>query len=214
MKERIKKLFAKKTKTRKTRRQSLVEFTLTLPILLILLSGLVEFGFMLNYYLSLVDASREVARLFSNYDHDYVDPNSGNSFYESAVEQVIVILEPSDENDTTRKIRIHDNLVDPDKNHDNEIIISVYSISGGNATLLNEHHWSGRQATRLDVTEINSRITGAAPNSGVLVVEIFYNYEQILKLPWLAPFIPDPVLLYSYTIMPQSSSEPTPTPYN
>ena len=33
-----------------------------LPILLMLLSGVIEFGFMLNYYLDVIDATRETAR--------------------------------------------------------------------------------------------------------------------------------------------------------
>ncbi len=212
IKEKIKKIFARKENRRKTKGQSLVEMALTFPIFLILLSGLVEFGFMLNYYLSLVDASREVARLFSNYDHEYVDADSGSSFYESAVEQVIVVLEPRDTNDTSRKIKIHGNLIDTDKNHDNEIIVSVYSISGGSSTLLNEHHWSGRQASHFDTTEVDNRIAGNAPNVGAVIVEIFYVYEEVLNLPWLDPFIGDETVLYAYTFMPQSSSEPTPTP--
>jgi Flp pilus assembly protein TadG len=38
--------------------QSLVEFTIMLPILLILMSGLIEFGFLLNSYLDVIDAAR------------------------------------------------------------------------------------------------------------------------------------------------------------
>ncbi len=211
IKKKLKNFLAKKKSNRKTKGQSLVEIALTLPLLLMLLSGLAEFGLMLNYYLSLVDTSREVARLFSNYDHEFVDPDTGNSFYVSAAEQVIVILEPSDTKDTTRKIKIRENLIDPEINHDNEIIISVYSISGSNATLLNEHHWSGRQVSHFDETKVNNRIAGSAPNSGALVVEIFYTYEEILKLPWM-PLDDNKTILYAYTFMPQSSSEPTPTP--
>ena len=37
------------------RGQSLVEFTILLPVLLIMISGLIEFGFMLNYYLDLIE---------------------------------------------------------------------------------------------------------------------------------------------------------------
>jgi Flp pilus assembly protein TadG len=47
---------------RSARGQSLVEFTVLLPVLLIMISGLIEFGFMLNYYLDVIDASREAAR--------------------------------------------------------------------------------------------------------------------------------------------------------
>jgi hypothetical protein len=47
--------------------QSLVEFTVMLPVLLIMLSGLVEYGILLNYYLDIIDgpgmrpASRRMA---------------------------------------------------------------------------------------------------------------------------------------------------------
>ena len=42
---------------RKPRGQSLVEFTLMLPILLMLLSGVIEYGFMLNLYLDIIDSA-------------------------------------------------------------------------------------------------------------------------------------------------------------
>jgi len=57
-----------RSKSSRGRGQSLVEIAIALPVLLILLSGMVEFGFMLNYYLSLLDATREAARLYSNFD--------------------------------------------------------------------------------------------------------------------------------------------------
>lgn len=42
--------------------QALVEFTIILPILLILVMGILEFGMMLNSYLSIENAAREGAR--------------------------------------------------------------------------------------------------------------------------------------------------------
>lgn len=43
--------------------QSLVEFTIVLPIILLILMGILEFGIMLNCYLTLNNVSREGARL-------------------------------------------------------------------------------------------------------------------------------------------------------
>jgi len=40
---------------RSARGQSLVEITILLPALPIMISGLIEFGFMLNYYLDLIE---------------------------------------------------------------------------------------------------------------------------------------------------------------
>jgi hypothetical protein len=52
----------------------------------------------------------------------------------------------------------------------------------------------------------------SAPGSGVLLVEIYYNYPQMLKLPVFEQVIPDPIPVYTYTIMPIFSAEPTATP--
>jgi Flp pilus assembly protein TadG len=43
--------------------QSLVEFAILLPLLLLLLMGILEFGIMLNSYLTINNAAREGARL-------------------------------------------------------------------------------------------------------------------------------------------------------
>lgn len=42
--------------------QSLVEFAIILPILMLLVMGIIEFGMMLNSYLAIQNASREGAR--------------------------------------------------------------------------------------------------------------------------------------------------------
>jgi hypothetical protein len=50
---------------RRERGQSLVELALTLPVLLLLLVGLVEVGSALNAYMTVVDVTRDGARLGS-----------------------------------------------------------------------------------------------------------------------------------------------------
>lgn len=206
----------KNIKNKKNSGQSFVEFALTLPLLLMLLSGLVEFGFILNYYLALVDATREVSRITSNWDH--TDEIDGVTFYEAAIGNTISILEPQDENDTTRKIRIRENRVNCSAEAalkgvcDNEIIISVYSIDSSGATLVEQHYWDDadhRQASRITTEVINDRLSSLTdtPNAGAVVVEVFYNYEQVLGLPWLN-MVADPFLIHAYTIMPLSSAEP------
>ncbi len=45
--------------------QSLVEFALLIPILILILMAIVEFGFMFNTYITINNASREGARLGS-----------------------------------------------------------------------------------------------------------------------------------------------------
>lgn len=45
--------------------QSLVEFALVLPLLLLILVGIIEFGFMFSNYLTMTNASREAVRYIS-----------------------------------------------------------------------------------------------------------------------------------------------------
>ncbi len=87
MREILQKVLALPTKTNlappqrqnKSRGQSLVEIAITLPLLLMLFSSMVEFGFMLNYYMALIDATRYAAREYSNGDPFNVDPDTSRN---------------------------------------------------------------------------------------------------------------------------------------
>ena len=51
------------------------------------------------------------------------------------------------------------------------------------------------------------------PNAkGYVAVEFFYCYEQVLNLPLITQFIPNPFQIHAYTIMPLPPGSPTPTP--
>lgn len=55
-------MFARRNAIRGERGQSLVEFTIILPILLLLLLGILQFGVVFNNYITLTDAVRAGAR--------------------------------------------------------------------------------------------------------------------------------------------------------
>jgi hypothetical protein len=46
--------------------------------------------------------------------------------------------------------------------------------------------------------------------TGILIVEVWYGYHGVLKLPWLEMFMSDasPVMLHADTIMPLVSAKP------
>jgi hypothetical protein len=218
--QRIFSLFIKTSPPRKghlhkTRGQSLVEVAISFPILIMLFAGVVEFGFIINTYLSLLDATRDAARLYSGGDPfdttRFRSPYGADTFYYDTAYEVKRTLDPIIDKPGYKGRRI---LLDPALD---DVIISVYSAgylasgpkvtdmrTGGPYHLLN----NGRYQSIFRAQDIlNTRVCGAPP-AGLLVVEIHYNYHQVLALPWITPFLPDPLHLRAYTIMPIRAAEP------
>ncbi len=247
MKERVSRIrsWLKERRGKKSRGQSLVEFTIMAPLLLMMLSGLIEFGFALNVYLDLIDTAREAARAASDWD-----PLGGGTynqdFYVGAGYRAESSLLQAGQID----------LPAATSTDDLEIIISVFSINsnkqvvarypptvtdnrmgqvdfpslgkkGGNIKcgLVGSNGGSGGWryycagypsgfafSSKFTIGNVQDRLntlTGMTPpGTGVVVVEVFYNYYQMLGLPWLKPFVPDPITLHAYTFVPNSASEP------
>ena len=212
----------------KSRGQSLVEIAIAFPMLIILFSGMIEFGFIINYYLSLLDGTREAARFYSNLDPfedgeiigncqcpitlcsdedpaDTLDVDCDRqSFYSDTSAMVKENLEPHDADDTSRKI-----LLDPARD---DIIVTVISEDDGALTRFpagfENFRQYGNQLSKFDDAAVSSLLVTDAPDTGILIVEVWYGYDQVLNLPWLDPFLPDPVMLHAYTIMPLIAAEP------
>jgi hypothetical protein len=196
---------------RKPLGQSIVEFAVLLPLLIMMLSGLIEFGFMLNYYLDIIDAAREAARFAAGDDplHDdatgaYIDPNPG--FYNRAQTVTLQSLTIGSGGQITLNPATDD------------VVVSVFSVTAGAVDKRfpigpGEVALYNNKLSELDVaTDIDPALDPVAPNTGMVSVEIFYDYHMVLGLPWIRAFVPDPVTLYAYSIMPNVNAEPTPTP--
>jgi hypothetical protein len=207
--------------------QSFVELMLVTLILALMLSGVVEFGYLLNSYLKVLDGTREGAR-YSNMGVAFeYNPLSGlyesrQDFYIYTAIQTMRVMSP---------ILLNGNRGD-------DLIISVFTVSGAtilrwpdgyaNGWNLCDNHldvlilpgdldpadWSSctARSSHFTTAQVFSRMDATAPGSGVLLVEVYYNYPQMLKLPVFSQMIPDPIPVYTYSIMPLSSAEPTPTP--
>lgn len=55
-------------------------------------------------------------------------------------------------------------------------------------------------------------VTGSPLNKGFVAVEFFYCYHQVLDLPIQNWFVPNPMRIHAYTLMPLPSVQPHPTP--
>ena len=230
------------------RGQSLVEFTILLPVLLMMLSGLIEFGFLLNTYLDLIDAAREAARFAANddptvgfpgddYDPFFVPPKV-NFWHRAFLNARSSLFTASDGriNWNTNDPKDCTELIDGNiRNINGDIVVSAFSVSGktvverfpaGDAGASNRASCLIFLApppppplpypSKLTIAQVNALLSDAAtpfpPNSGFIVVEIYYEYNMILGLPWITAFVPDPIVLYAYTVMPNTNVEPTPAP--
>ena len=216
----------RKRNGRKSRGQSLVEVAIAFPVFIMLLSGVIEFGFILNYYLSLLDATRDAARVYSGGDPflaDGVTDNDSQFYYQAAV-LVRRTLDPSYNpltNTFDAAYRGRRIVLDPKTD---DVIVTVYGAGASGVVLWRDagpyylpfppyvdadrtntpkHYPSIFTTTNIT----SSRVTGA-PDAGILVVEVHYNYHHILGLPWMAAILPNPLHLQAYTIMPIRAGEP------
>jgi hypothetical protein len=261
---------------RQPRGQSFVELMFVVTFLALLLSGMVELGFMLNEYLHVLDGSREAARYSSSYT-----PFIGNGltitgyyyppYYYIAAGNAAQTMDP---------VILDPLLAEQGKPlNTDDIVVSTFSLDGGTLTRFppnDPNGWSlcAHYKANADDSAVvypanpvtsctgqpyggfasyfsclipsasvptqlpsatwgagchvrTSQITNAVmattlgsvplvspslPKTGAVLVEIFYNYPQLLKLPVLTSVVSDPIPLYVYSIMPLSSAEPTQVP--
>jgi len=212
------KTFLKKSK-RLFRGQSIVEFTLLLPLLLMLLSSLIEFGFMLNEYLDLIDTTRETARYLADQDPFGNDVERRDGFYTSGSNEMAKTLE--------RAGWIHlDSSVD-------DLVVSIFSVTGNTSAARYPEQWSpdnrpdcggapngGPMGWRLycnktskfteqDVLDrFKTGTSQTPPDNGIVLVEIYYAYHMRLGLPWLTGIIGDTIDLHAYSFAPNPFAEP------
>jgi hypothetical protein len=195
------------TKRKKSRGQSIVEFMVLLPLLIMMLSGLIEFGFLLNYYLDLIDGAREIARFGANLDpleadDGILDCVNTTYFYRllpCMADQVLseqVVLNPATD----------------------DLIISAFAAKDGAVTqrLPDADGWSykGNHVSKFTTAEIDGILAQhmTAPASGMVLVEVYYDFHMVMALPWITMFVPETITLHAYSIMPNAYVEPTPIP--
>jgi hypothetical protein len=222
--------------------QSFVELALVLLILLFMMTGVVEFGMLLNNYLHVLDGTREGARLASQMvAFDPKTQVSDEVFYVITASKTLNVVHP-EENSPVELVG----------NRGDDLIISVFSVVGNTPTrfpqgLTNgwslcrhyqeimgnpiltakirlffasdglfekfKNNWNlcpaNMKASNISTTEVGSRMVSNAFNSGVVLVEAYYNYPQMLKLP-LFELMGDPIPVYTYSMMPMGSAMPTP----
>jgi len=220
-------------KRKMNRGQSFIELMLVALALAFMLVGVVEFGFLMNAYMITMNASREAARFAAN--SVAIDDNGQNiqKFYVDTAIRALISLcaSPSNcqiifEGDKGDDIVISvfslagSSVVRfPNStgwslcaNYTDQLFYPPYR-SAPPVSLSDPTKWDEctPHTSRFSTADVASLRNPAAPPSGIVLVEIFYNYPQTLGLPIFADFL-NPIPAYLYSAMPLSSAEPTPTP--
>jgi len=229
----IKRFFARLRN--KNHGQSFVELMLLIPALALMLAGVVEYGMLLNNYLKVLDGTREGARLASQMiAFDPVTQLPDERFFVITASKALSTMTPIDLNGN-----IGDDLIIsvfsmtgenvdlrfPDSN--GWSLCFNYSTIMGDATLMGDIHsyltidqynafvgnWNActRKFSRVSNSDIVSHLVSNSINSGIVLVEAYYDYSQMLKLPVIEQ-LGDPIPVFTYSLMPMGSAMPTPIP--
>lgn len=212
----------------KSKGQSLMEMAVVVGVLMVLAIGAVEFGYLLNQYITLVDGTRAGARYGSNQDpYAIKDLVTGNITYDySAVQPsfytTIADVVDNQTSDDDKNFDVYRGAISPLilNNETDELMIYFLSIREGQSYETSDiwcqfgcspnTHPESQALVNAKAGFIRDSLSDKAPNTGIVVVEIFYAYNQLLSLPIFTAFIPDPIQVHAYSIMPLSAAEPTP----
>jgi len=205
----------KKGNNKQHKGQSFIELALVLSLLIFMLLGVVEFGYLLNEYITLVEGTRETARYLSPFIFVNEDGTLNTNVYLNGVGHMIggtIEIEGTLRVISPETSSLWPITLDPSPEIRDDIVISVFSIddSGNLVRYPDDDGYShlGNQGSKFTNEEIAAKLVSGAPSSGAVLVEVFYHYHQILNLleGWTGP-----IPVHTYSIMPLSGAEPTAT---
>jgi hypothetical protein len=208
-------MMKKKWQLRRDEGQSLVEMAITLPLLLVMFIGLIEIGYVLRNYLIVVNANREGARFAAR----------GRWFEEDSWYQIakrVVSAGGSDGNNEVPVLRTQGYGEYPGNTKIFVTYIEVPSqVDDTGGMIIEPTNWtrwvSGTleydseidadalaEAARQANFNFNQQFLGQldiASEDNFVVVETWYEHEQLLKLPIFTEILPEIVPLYAQTTM-------------
>jgi len=214
--------------------QSFVELMLIIPALALMLAGVVEYGMLLNNYLKVLDGTREGARLGSQAPKSDLDPSHLEEFFVLTASKSLGTMTPINLNGN----RGDDLIISVFSVAGNTVVGRIpdaagwslcnnYGIIMGDATYITDmqahlttdqytafvNGWNActPKTSKIASGDVQLNMDSPDINSGVVLVEAYYDYPQMLKLPIIEQ-IGDPIPVFTYSMMPMSSAMPTSVP--
>lgn len=187
--------------------QGLVEFALTLPILLILFLGLIELSVALRAHLVLVNANREAARMAAR--GTFSDKEIAQQALNAVGAQVPATTRGPNSNTGIIITRFH---IPDDPAQDAFFYVPIYAT--GTLTLTSKISPEERvlyltgHNNQFNDDLIDAHDDAVRSVHDLVYVEIFYYHNQLLHAPIVEWIFPEPIVLYSRTVMRVGAARP------
>jgi hypothetical protein len=218
----------KKWRLRQTEGQSLVEMALTLPLLLLMFAGLVEVGAALRNYLIVVNSNREGTRYAArgrwfDASHDPTSQDAQDIFgrvvasagLEQRGEQWVPTLRTQDIGELPANATIAVTYFEIPAQFDRSGILDPQpALSFGTWYTGTGHVGESRidvEAIKLQKQQdnlafnqkyfIDEGLLDIPSDDNFIVVEVWFDHQQILGLPFFTELLPETITLYSQSTM-------------
>jgi hypothetical protein len=217
----------KRWQLRRTEGQSLVEMALTLPVLILMFVGLIEVGAALRNYLIVVNANREGVRYAARGRWFDVHQDPGLEDAESIFDRVVAAagterrgdedvwflrLEAIDELPANTTMAVHYFEV-PDQVHEGGMRVEPavhygpWYVGSGHVGESRIDAAAVAEAARQENYDFNQKyvveehLLDIPSEDNFIIVEVWYDHQQLLGLPIFTEILPETVTLYARTRM-------------
>ena len=218
-------MFKSKSKSN-SKGQSFIELALVFMLLMLIFAGVVELGNLINVYLDIIDSGREASRNANTYDFYFIDNSTvpptvtvGDLVFNEAAKIAWNTMNTNCQgilqDKATQLIPPACSMRIPFDPLADDIVVSVMSYDGSSLIRWPDGNgWSrfDNEVSTVTDAEIISHLDFSTPDTGIIMVEVFYNYHQLLGMPFFTDVLPDPIPVHTFSIMPYPSADPTPTP--
>lgn len=178
------------------RGQSLLEFALALPVLLILFLGLIELALALRAQLVLTNANREAARYASH--GAFTDEEVAERALASFAGQLPVQTSGPEANTGIIVSRFHIPTGAAEPEYDAQYVT-------GTLTYTTDSGQVRTTPSQLDpesyAQELKAENADFFTTNDIVLVETYYQHHQVLRAPLIEWVFPEPIILYMRTAM-------------
>jgi hypothetical protein len=182
--------------SRRPRGQSLIEFALALPVLLILFLGLIELAMAMRAQLVLTNANREAARFASH--GAFTDEQVVERALFAFAEQLPVELSGPEANTGIIITRFHIPSGGGEPTYEGPYITGTLTYTNDGGQVIDTPSQIDPASYALQLKEQNEDFI---TTNDVVLVETYYHHNQILHAPLVEWVFPEPIVLYRRTAM-------------